>query len=234
MVDDTSLRGACLAVAQPLAVVGDVDENIRRMTPLVTEAARRGADLILFSECGLTGYDLGRIGFNTAISADDPRLNHVAAMAKQHKLAIVAGLYERAGTVIHNSAIVFFPDGRRLVQRKHNIIEYDLRCGVVPGPRQRHIFEINGVKLAILICSDGGMSGIDDELVAAGCDVILAAAAGLGDAKHGFSVSELQDPARCEAYLKAMESVCFAKGVLDRAITKGLGFASCNQAGYDA
>jgi predicted amidohydrolase len=30
--------------------------------PLVTEAAKRGADLVVFSECVITGFDLKGVG----------------------------------------------------------------------------------------------------------------------------------------------------------------------------
>ena len=51
-----------VAVAQPLVIPGDVAENIRNLKPLVTNAAKQGAELVVFSECALTGFDLKGVG----------------------------------------------------------------------------------------------------------------------------------------------------------------------------
>src|SRR5882672_9097461 len=44
------------AVVQTLAVLGDLDENIRRMREYTAEAVRQGAKLVVFPECMNTGY----------------------------------------------------------------------------------------------------------------------------------------------------------------------------------
>ena len=176
-----------VAVAQPLVDPGDVSGNVARMQPLVAEAARRGAELIVFSECGITGYDLkgsqrpGRHCFGR------PMLDRVAAMAKASRMAIVAGFEERLSGKLHNTAVVFFPDGRRVVQRKHRILspEKDL-APVVPAARNREIFELKGFRLAIAICSDSGIPGLYEELAAAGCDAVVLPTAGAGNESYGF------------------------------------------------
>ncbi len=130
------------------------------MEPMVTEAARRDAELVVFSECGITGYDLQGVGARAALALEDPALDQVAAMAKTCNVAIVAGLVERRSDQLHNTAVVFFPDGRRVVQRKHRILspEKDV-APVVPAERKREIFELQGFRLAIAICSDSAFPG---------------------------------------------------------------------------
>lgn len=212
-----------IAVAQPLVVPGNVAENFRRMQPLVREARERGAALILFSECGLTGYDFAGRGRRAALDLDE--LGNIAALARRRRIAIVTGLYERGP---YNTAVAFLPDGRRIVQRKHKIAPRE--PGVLAAPRQRHVFDYRGHRFGILICADTGARGIFGDLEAQGCDVVLLMTAGLGDAAKGFHQHELQT--RQSQYLKAARSVCFVEPLVKRALRHRYAIAACNQCGH--
>lgn len=236
MTDPRREQQLTVAVAQPLVVPGDVAENLRRMTPMIEQAAQRGADLVLFSESHLTGYDHHGVAIEAAIALDDPAVEALAELARSLDLAIVTGLYERADDgSIHNSAAALLPDGRRIVERKHNIDPYEIGTGrVSAGARQRTTFDHRGATIGMLICADSGIPDIHDDLAGAGCDLVLAMTAGLGDADKGFSESDLHDPARRAAYLESAASVCFPKGAIERALEHDFALAACNQAGYDA
>jgi predicted amidohydrolase len=47
-----------LALAQSLSVPGEVESNVRAATETIGEAADRGAQLVVFPELFLTGYEL--------------------------------------------------------------------------------------------------------------------------------------------------------------------------------
>lgn len=225
-------RQVTIAVAQPLVRPGDVAGNIRAMEPLVAEAARRGALLVLFSECAVTGYDLQGAGARAALTLDDPALDKIATLARTHGLVIVAGLYERAADKLFNTAVAFLPDGRRVVQRKHNIMEPERQAApVAAGPRDRTLFDVAGLRCAILICADDGIPGIYDELAAAGCDVVLLPTAGAGSVSLGFHQHELADPERRQKYLELAAS-CISREGLQRCLKLNLSVAACNQSGW--
>ncbi|MCX5662718.1 MAG: carbon-nitrogen hydrolase family protein [Planctomycetota bacterium] len=222
-----------IALAHPMAVPGDIDENIRRMEPMVAQGAAQGADLVLFSECGITGYDLNKVAFNAAMDLDDPRFKLVDAMAKRHNVPILNGFYERRGDRVGNSAFVFYPDGKRLLQRKHNMVGYETGpVKVLAGDRKREIFEIKGFKLAILICADGGIPNIEEELAAQGVDCILAPTAGCGSTDKAFYQREMANPERRKAFVAAAESVCFLGRAVEQCIKLNIGMACCNQQGW--
>lgn len=221
-----------IALAQPLAVPGDIAENLRRMTPLVASAAARGAELVLFSECGLTGYDLKGVAIRAAVSLDDPILMPVAELARQHNIAIVNGLFEKLDGRVYNTSVAWLPDGQRMVQRKREVTPIEKEHGVVAEADAHRIFEFKGFRFAILICSDNDVVGVFAHLARRGCDLVLGPTAGCGSDTKGFHQNDLRDPARLEAYLKASEGVCFANP--RRMLESSIAAAWCNQAGYDA
>jgi predicted amidohydrolase len=231
--DEPPARQLKVAVAQPLVVPGDVEQNIRRMQPLVAEAAGRGAQLVLFSECGLTGYDLRGVAAAKALPLDDPDLDKVANLAREHRTAIVAGLHEKLGSHLHNTAVAFLPDGRRVVQRKHLIMAPEQKAApIVAAARQRTIFDVAGFRCAILICSDDGIAGIYQELAEAQCDVILLPTAGAGSVRLGFHQTELVDAERRRKYLD-LAVPCISREGVERCLQFNLAVAACNQCGWD-
>lgn len=225
-------RTVRVAVTQAVTWPGDIDRNIRDMAPLIEQAAANRARVVLFSESAITGYDKQLVGIKNAVSLDDPRLDAIAAMAKRSGVVVVAGTYEKHRDGIYNSAIVFFPDGNRLVQRKHYIIAWENEhTPVLSAPRRREIFEVDGMRFAILICADSGIKGIHEELAAQNVDCVLAPTAGMGDACFAFRQAELKHSDRLAEYLKAAESVCFINP--KRMIELNLALACCNQMGFD-
>ena len=60
---------------------------------------------------------------------------------------MVAGLNETNGGRLYNTAIAFFPEGRRVVQRKHHILKGEQKVApVVPAERARTLFEVAGFR----------------------------------------------------------------------------------------
>ncbi len=223
-----------VAVAQPLAVPGDVSGNIDRMEPLVAEAARRGARLVVFSECGITGYDLKGAGAAAAMGLDHPALRRIDGMASAYGAAIIAGFHEKREGKLHNTAVAFLPGGRRVVQRKHLVLDPEKKAApIVPAPRERAVFEIDGLRAAILICSDAGIPGIFEEIARMDCGFAVLITAGGGDASKGLRQADLARPdvrARCAAETEK----CLSKDAIEQAIRLDLAQVACNQMGWDA
>jgi predicted amidohydrolase len=221
-----------VAVAQPMVIPGDVDGNIQRMIQQISEASTRGAEVIVFSECALTGYDLKGVGAKNAIASDAPALTKLADLARKHNIAIIAGFYEKNAEKVFNSAGVFMPDGRRVIQRKYHVMEDEKKnCGTVPGERKRTLFEINGFKCAILICADTGIPGIYDELEAEKCAAIFAITAGAGRESSGFRQAELSDPERLKKYLDTALA-CIGPESVKTSLRLKIAQVFCNQSGW--
>lgn len=80
-----------------------------------------------------------------------PSVERLAAVAREHGVYLSFGMTEKAGEAIHNSHVLLGPDGRvvavhRKLCRKDPVF--------APGERRITTAEIDGVRLALLICAD--------------------------------------------------------------------------------
>jgi predicted amidohydrolase len=110
-----------IALAQLAPRLGRLDENFAAHREVLARARADGADLVVFPELGLTGYQLQDLSGEVAMSRDDPRLTSLAAEtsgwsavvsfveeAPDHRLYIAAALLED-GTIRHVHRKVYLP-----------------------------------------------------------------------------------------------------------------------------
>jgi predicted amidohydrolase len=67
-----------VALAQIAPALGQLDANLARHHELIDEARSQNADLVVFPELGLTGYQLQDLAAEVSIRLDDPRLADLA------------------------------------------------------------------------------------------------------------------------------------------------------------
>ena len=146
---------------------GLIEDILQRVERQVTAASAVGAEVILFAEGALHGYDYDMTPESVravAEPADSPHCRRLLEMAQRHRIAILIGFFERSGEAIHNSILVARPDGTHKTARKHILTEGEIRARLTPSPRERTIVEFNGVRCASIVCADGGIDGLRDEL----------------------------------------------------------------------
>jgi predicted amidohydrolase len=96
-----------VALAQIAPQLGHLDANLERHHALLTEAREAGADLVVFPELGLTGYQLQDLAAEVALRLDDRRIAGLAGATRgcsavvsfveesaDHRLFIAAALLE--------------------------------------------------------------------------------------------------------------------------------------------
>ncbi len=222
-----------VAAGQIVATPGDVAGNLRQIEALSKQAAKAGARLILFAEGAITGYLLTPEVLAVAPSAEDPVAQKLLAWAKRYEIAIAAGTIERGKRALHMSAFIALPEGRLIVQRKHNLTPKELQAGLVPGPEKRKIFSVDGVKFGVCICADSGIPGIYNKMVAWGAQVYLGPTAGGGGRKFMKHAADLEDPKKLKSYLRDMEKVCFLGRAIEKCVRHHLAMICCNLSGDD-
>lgn len=146
---------ARVAVCQILSLDGDPEGNFRRIEYALEDAAKDRADLAVFPETIIHGW-VNPQAHDLADPIPGPTSDRLAALARRHEMMIAAGLAEKAGTLLYDSAVLMDRDGSILLKhRKINTIGNAMHP---PYSRGR----IEDVKVAdtrlgrigIIICAD--------------------------------------------------------------------------------
>src|SRR4051812_44734227 len=102
-------RSRSIAVAQTCPVMGDVQANLDEHLSLARLAATEGAEVVVFPELSLTGYELA-LAHALAFSEGDPRLASLLDLAASQGTTLVVGAPVRVGSFFHIGAFILFPD----------------------------------------------------------------------------------------------------------------------------
>ncbi len=146
-------------------------DNRRQFAPLVEEAARQQADLVVLGEC-LTVVGNGCKVEDGAEPVPGPSTEYFGELAKKHNLYIVAGLYERVGHLIYNTAAMVGPDGKLVGKYRKVVLPRDeIASGVAPG-HEYPVFETRFGKVAMMVCYDGFFPEVARQLANRGAEVI--------------------------------------------------------------
>lgn len=139
--------------------------------PLIAEAARQKADLIVLGET-LTYYGTGKKMHECAEPVPGPSTAYFGKLAKEHHIHIVAGLVEREGKTIYNTAALIGPDGRMIGKyRKVTLPRGEIEAGITPG-HEYPVFETSFGKVGMMICYDGFFPEVARALTIQGAEVI--------------------------------------------------------------
>jgi predicted amidohydrolase len=143
----------------------------RQFIPLIEEAARRKADLVVLGET-LTYAGVGSSYADCAESIPGPSTSFFGDLAKKNNLYLVAGLIERDRHQLFNVAVLIGPDGA--VAGKYRKVclpdgEYDK--GMSPGS-DYPVFETRLGKIGMMICYDGFFPEVARELSNRGAEII--------------------------------------------------------------
>jgi predicted amidohydrolase len=145
--------------------------NCKEYAPLVAEAGRRGADLVVLGE---TVHYVGvrKKPHEVAEAIPGPSTDYFCGLARKHGLHIVVSLYERAGRLIYNVAVLIGPDGRILGKyRKVCLPHAEIEAGVTPG-RDYPVFQTKFGKVGLMVCYDGFFPEVARALTRRGAEVI--------------------------------------------------------------
>jgi predicted amidohydrolase len=165
-------------------VRGDLDQNVAEHIRLSELAALEGAQLVVFPELSLTGYEID-LADRMALSENDRRLELLVEVAGSRSLTLIVGAPVRLGPRLHIGAFVLYPDGTSALYTKHRLGAFgeSARCdGIVP-PAEATAFEPGDrsplvrwgdASAAVAICADIGAPSHAENAAARGAAAYLA------------------------------------------------------------
>jgi len=172
------------AVAQTCPVVGNVNANLREHLRLIEIASAEAAQLVLFPELSLTGYEINLAG-RLAFSENDSRLSCLIEAASAGSLTIVVGAPISIAGSLYIGAFIIRADGSTAIYTKHYLGAFTERAqcdGVLP-PAEATVFQpgshnpavqFGGRHAAIAICADVGRPSHAQSAADRGARIYLA------------------------------------------------------------
>jgi predicted amidohydrolase len=156
-----------ISVAQTCPVKGAVVKNLDEHLRLIELAKAEGAQVVVFPELSLTGYEI-ELASELAFSEHDSRLAPLADTASSRSITLIVGAPVRIEAHLHIGAFVLLPDGTQTLYTKHRLGAFGESAradGTVP-PAEHTVFEpgdrnplvrIGGNTAAVAICADIGL-----------------------------------------------------------------------------
>lgn len=161
-----------IATVQFTCSPADVSANVQLMAALADEARGQGAELVVFPELAVTGYELEAVltRRDLWVRADDPRLDAIRASGVASVVNCVVGSDGGRPAI---ETLVFGPDGELITTyRKQHLFEHEQDVFVAGQHDGR--FEFGGLRFALATCFDNHFPELVSRGAADGCQVHLA------------------------------------------------------------
>ena len=132
-------------------VSGDIKNNLSMIRDAVEEATSKGADLIVFCECALTGYIKRDVTDPNELDKDliNKSINEISLMSVKYQINIITGSIA-FDINCYNRAYMFTPDGKIDWYDKRALYGWDEEK-FISGDKNG-IFKIGGIKIGVRIC----------------------------------------------------------------------------------
>ena len=164
-----------IAAVQMDVTLADIAGNLSRMITKTRETRAAGAELTIFPECALTGYCFDSIDEARpyAESIPGPSVDKMVALCAELGGFVVFGLLEKEGARVFNALALVGPQGLIGSYRKIHLPRLGVDMYTDFGDRPFAVHEINGLRIGMNICYDGGFPESGRCLALLGADLIV-------------------------------------------------------------
>ena len=212
-----------VAALQFEPLLGQVDHNRAKLVELATAAFDQDAQLIVAPEACISGYV-----FNNRQEAaecaeslpDGPTVQALAKLTAKNNGYIVAGLVEKEGELLYNTAILVGPEG--FIGKYRKVHLWDLDNTIYEAGNEFPVFDLPFGRLAMSICYDGMFPEVTRIYATKGVDIIChptnwVVIPGIADASNPAWVSIAAGQAACSGVI----IICADRIGTERGITFG-------------
>jgi NAD+ synthase len=165
-----------IALAQLNPVVGDVAGNADLLLAARHEAARGGADLVVYSELVLIGYPPEDLVLKPALMGHvEAAIEKLAATTGDGGPAILIGAPLAENGKLYNAAYLLDGGSVAAVRKKHDLPNYGVfdekrlfAAGPLSGP-----MDFRGTRLGVMVCEDMWTADVTECLEESGADILI-------------------------------------------------------------
>ena len=140
-----------IAVAQIDIRIGQMDANRAKLLAYAAEAAGNRADLVIFPECALTGYqfDSREEALSAAESIPGPATSAIASLCRELNIHVIFGMLERSENLLFNSCVLVGPEGVACTYHKNHVAFQAVDRFVEKGDRPFELCETSGLRIGL-------------------------------------------------------------------------------------
>jgi predicted amidohydrolase len=162
----------------------DKEANLRRLEPMVREAAKGGARIVVTTECFLDGYAIQDKSIPLeqyrALGEPIPAGNYfqrLTALAAELKIHLIAGMTEAEGELRYNTSVLIGPDGTLIGKYRKHALQHELVRNT-PGTNTP-AFDTAFGRLGMMICADRKHPDLVGGIVSEGAEFLVCPSGGI-------------------------------------------------------
>lgn len=166
-----------IACVQMDIAIGDVEANRRNIVDRLRSAADKGAKLVIFPECALTGYCFESLeeAAPFAEPLDGLSAQTIVEACRETGVYAVVGFIEKDQSSLYNAAMLVGPGGAGVIgnYRKVHLPFLGVDRFLTKGDKPFQIFELPFGRIGINICYDASFPEAARALKLLGAELII-------------------------------------------------------------
>ncbi len=161
-----------IALAQISCPWGEVDANLRRHHKHIRDAARQGAELVVFPETSVPGLYKSHLVRLCAEPLEGPTVERVSRWARRYGIAIGFGIAEKTSGKPLNTYVLVDRTGTLIGAYRKNYVT-DLELTYYRKDTRRPVFDLHGHRVTVSICADHCAPELARSYVRRGAELVL-------------------------------------------------------------
>jgi len=160
-----------IATCQESAIYGDIKKSLEIIKKTVIWAEKKKVDILCFPECFLQGYILNETkARKESLDFGSNKFQDILQIIDNSSTTVILGVIEKDGNHLYNTAVVI-EDGKLIGKyRKQYLLNKEI---FFTGGNSNPVFEKNGIKFGINICSDTRYPNSCEKLAKKGAKILF-------------------------------------------------------------